>query len=289
VTLVLLGLFGFLPLQFLTSPTFGAWLAGQVSFLHFFNPDQFRQFGIGVANGALWTITVELQFYIFIPLLYATIYSGRIRKNIGGCLFALLFLTSYVAYCVMNVKLNGPGGFTGAPFAFKLLFNTLLPHLWMFMVGIVIHRNFDRLRGWLEGKFLIYITAYFAMAALLEWVIPNATIPFYVLLLPARILLGLATISAAYSAKSLSGTLLRGTDISYGVYIYHSLVINVFAENGWLKSLGAVPLICGASVLFALLSWHLIEKPALACKSISPRLLLGKIMPRKIKSQAPDV
>ncbi|MBC8127898.1 MAG: acyltransferase, partial [Gloeobacteraceae cyanobacterium ES-bin-144] len=34
VTLVLLGLFGFLPLQFLTSPTFGAWLAGQVSFLH---------------------------------------------------------------------------------------------------------------------------------------------------------------------------------------------------------------------------------------------------------------
>ncbi len=61
---------------FVRSTTFWAWLAGQVSFLQFFNPEQFRGFGIGVANGALWTITVELQFYVFIPLLYATVF-GR--------------------------------------------------------------------------------------------------------------------------------------------------------------------------------------------------------------------
>ena len=51
------------------SKTFFAWLAGQVSFFQFYNPEHFRGFGIGVANGALWTITVELQFYVFVPIL----------------------------------------------------------------------------------------------------------------------------------------------------------------------------------------------------------------------------
>ena len=284
VTLVLLGTFGFLPLSFLKSGTFIGWLLGQVSFVQFFNPDQFRAFGIGVANGALWTITVELQYYLFIPILYATIYRDPQRRKLAGFLLALLFSVSYVVYGVMNVKLTGPEGFTGAPIAFKLLFNTLIPHLWMFMVGILIHRNFDRLRGWLEGKVLIYLGAYAVVAALMQWLIPPSSLPFYVCLLPARILLGFATISAAYSAKSLSGKLLRGTDISYGIYIYHLLVINVFVETGWLNSLRDVPLVIGISVMVAMLSWHLIEKTALSFKSISPRSLLTKYFPGKSKT-----
>jgi peptidoglycan/LPS O-acetylase OafA/YrhL len=283
VTLILLGMFGFLPLSFLKSGTFIAWLVGQVSFIQFFNPDQFRAFGIGVANGALWTITVEFQYYLFIPILYATIYRNPQRRKLAAILLALLFSVSYAAYCVMNVKLTGPEGFTGAPIAFKLLFNTLIPHLWMFMVGIFIHRNFDRLRGWLEGRVLIYLGAYAVIAALMQWLIPPSSVPFYVCLLPARILLGFATIAAAYSAKSLSGILLRGTDISYGIYIYHMLVINYFVEKGWLDSLSDLPWVIGIAVIFAMLSWHLVEKTALSCKSVSPRAILTRFMPSKSK------
>ncbi|MFT4176609.1 MAG: acyltransferase [Luteolibacter sp.] len=265
VTLILLACFGFLPLSFLTSGTFTAWMLGQISFVQFFNPEQFRDFGIGVANGALWTITVELQFYLFLPLFFAIL-----RKSIGKAFVITLFVISYIAFCFMNVKLNGPGGFTGAPFAFKLLHNTLLPHFWMFMVGIGIHRYFSILRPWLEGKFPIYLAAYLALAAVMQCWIEDASVPFYALLLPARVLLGFLTISAAYTAKSLSSTLLRGTDCSYGIYIYHSLVINLFVEMNWLGSLTAVPLIFGVTLILALLSWHIIEKPALSRKSNSP-------------------
>ena len=267
VTLVLLGAFGFLPFSFIKSGTFIGWLLGQISFIQFFNPDQFRGFGIGVANGALWTITVELQYYVFIPILYATVYREMWRRSLIVLSLALLFSVSYVAYCVMNVKLNGPEGFTGAPIAFKLLFNTLIPHLWMFLVGICIHRNFDLLRGWLEGRVLLYFGAYAIIASMMQWLITPYSVPYYMLLLPARILLGLTTIAAAYSAKSLSAQLLRGTDISYGIYIYHMLVINFFVEKGWLHSLGDIPLVIGVAVICALLSWHLVEKTALSCKS----------------------
>ncbi|MEO7100805.1 MAG: acyltransferase [Luteolibacter sp.] len=285
MTLALLGAFGFLPLSFLKSGTFAGWLLGQMSFLQFFNPDQFRAFGIGVANGALWTITVELQFYIFIPVLYATIYGAWKREKLGSLLFAMLFFASYIAYCVMNVKVNGPGGFTAAPIAFKLLQNTLFPHLWMFMVGIFIHRHFDYLQGWLEGKVWFYLGSYAVLAALMQCFVPAYSFPSYILLLPARILLGFATIAGAYSAKSLSGRLLRGTDISYGIYIYHSLVVNALVQTGYLQSLGAVPLVFLVSIALALLSWHLVEKPALACKSVSPGEWLSKRLLRSSAEQ----
>ncbi|MFT3991629.1 MAG: acyltransferase [Luteolibacter sp.] len=265
VTLVLLASFGYLPLPFLTSGTFIGWLAGQVSFVQFFNPEQFRTFGIGVANGALWTITVELQFYLFLPVFYAIL-----RRSIGKAFVVLLFAVSYIAFCVMNVKLNGPGGFTGAPIAFKLLHNTLLPHLWMFMIGIGIHRYFSKLRPFLEGKCFIHLLVYLGVATTIQLWLREFSISFYAALLPARVLLGLLTISAAYTAKSLSATLLRGTDCSYGIYIYHSLAINLFVQMHWLQSLAAVPLIFLVTIILALMSWHGIEKPALSRKSHSP-------------------
>jgi len=284
VTLIVLGLFGYLTSSFLSSPTFLGWLAGQISFVQFFNPEQFRSFGVGVANGSLWTITVELQFYVFIPLLYATIYGKWSRGKLRSILLGLLFFTSYIAYCVMNVKLNGPGGFSGGPPVFKLMFNTLLPHLWMFMVGILIHRHFEKLRPLMEGKVLLYFLPYLSLAAVMQWLIPHQSIAAYALLLPARILLGLATISAAYSMRHLSGKILRGTDISYGLYIYHFIVINAFIEKSWLGSFSAIPLIFLTSVVLALLSWYLIEKPALSCKSLSLGDLLAKLLQAKAKS-----
>ena len=151
--------------EFLFSKTFAAWLAGQVSFLQFYNPEHFRGFGIGVANGALWT-----------PL-------GR------KWLVTALFLSSFASYCVMDHQVNGPAGFTGAPIAYKLLHVTLIPHLWMFLLGILIHWNFDRLRPWLEGKFLPYLLGYAVFMALLVTLIDHRSLPFYLAYLPSRILL----------------------------------------------------------------------------------------------------
>jgi peptidoglycan/LPS O-acetylase OafA/YrhL len=269
VTLAALGFYGFLGTDFVLSKTFAAWLAGQVSLFQFYNPEHFRGFGIGVANGALWTITVELQFYAFVPIYHWL--SGD-RKP-AAMISVLMFLVSFAAYCVMDHQVNGPGGFTGAPTAFKLLHVTLIPHLWMFMLGILIHRRFETLRPWLEGKFLWYLAAYALFMAALHTLADFRSVPFYLGYLPARALLALGTISAAFSARSLSTRLLHGMDLSYGTYLYHSVVINVFVELGLMNTFAAVIYIFIASIILALLSWHGIEKPALARKSFSPSAL----------------
>jgi peptidoglycan/LPS O-acetylase OafA/YrhL len=277
VTLVALGSFGFLGADFVFSKNFGAWLAGQVSFFQFYNPEHFRAFGIGVANGALWTITVELQFYLFVPIFHWLTRSGG---KAAAFLTSAIFLVSFAIHCVVDHQTNGPGGFTGAPIAFKLLFVTLAPHLWMFMLGVMIHRKFEMFRPWLEGKFLWYLAAYVLFMTALHTLVDFRSVPFYLGYLPSRALMALGTIAAAYSARSLSTRLLHGMDLSYGTYLYHSVVINVFVELGWLSSLTAVIYVFVVSIGVALLSWHGIEKPALARKSFSPGLLWARLMQR---------
>ena len=49
---------------------FVGWVAAQLSFLQIYNPEFMRGYGTGVLNGSLWTITVELQFYVIVPCLY---------------------------------------------------------------------------------------------------------------------------------------------------------------------------------------------------------------------------
>ncbi len=273
VTLAVLGSFGFLKPDFIFSKTFVAWLTGQVTFFQFWNPEHFRSFGIGVANGALWTITVELQFYAFIPVLH---FLDR-EKTAAKALIAGLFLVSFASYCVMDDKVNGPGGFTGAPMYFKLLHVTLLPHLWLFLLGILIHWNFESLKSRVEGKFLHYLLGFVAFTWLLGTCVEHRSLAFYLAYLPSRTLLALATIAAAFSCRSLSHQLLRGTDISYGIYIYHSIVINVFVHIGLMTSLRSVGLVYVGALVLALLSWHLVEKPALACKSVSPGALRKRL------------
>ncbi len=233
-----------------------------------------------MANGALWTITVELQFYVFIPLFMFV----RNLRWMGGravqALTGVLFLISFAAYCVMDDKVNGPGGFTGAPIVFKLLHVTLIPHLWMFMLGIFIHWNFKKLRPWLEGRFLWYFAAFALFMTALDLLVEPRSTLFYLAYLPSRTLLALGTIAAAYSARSLSRRLLFGTDLSYGTYLYHSVVINVFVQLGWMTSLMAVVYVFLFSIGIAMLSWHMIEKPALACKNLSPSLLWTRLRAR---------
>ncbi len=272
MTLAALAAFGFLTRDYVLSKGFAAWLAGQVSFFQFYNPEQFRDFGIGVANGALWTITVELQFYAFVPLFH---WLTRSRGAVSSALFAVLFAVSFGAYCVMDHQVNGPGGYSGAPLVYKLMFVSLLPHLWMFLLGVLIHRHFAALRGMLEGRFFIWFGAYVLVMAGLHWLVEFRSIVYYLGYLPSRALLALATIAAAYSMRQLSGKLLRGMDLSYGTYLYHSVVINIFVELGWLGSLGSVLPVFGVSIFAALLSWNLIEKPALGLKMARPGKLRG--------------
>jgi peptidoglycan/LPS O-acetylase OafA/YrhL len=85
--------------------------------------------------------------------------------------------------------------------------------------------------------------------------------------LAQALMLGVTMISVAYTLPGLSRTVLSGTDVSYGVYIYHGLVINIFVELGrtdnWLFGAGVFLL----TYILGYLSWVLVERSCIKRKA----------------------
>jgi peptidoglycan/LPS O-acetylase OafA/YrhL len=271
VTLLILFLAGHLTAAFASSPTFAGWVAGQLTVVQFFNPAEFRSFGTGVANAALWTIGVELQFYLCIPVLFFTLLNrrvSRVRKRVG---IGLLFMGSAAAFIWMQSAINSASNFHYVSTGFKLLHNTILPHLWMFLIGVVAYFKRDLVNDWLSDRFVPWFVIYLGVVvARLSLPISLSPLADGIWLVCEQSLLGLVTISAAFSARNLSHRLLRGRDISYGVYIYHYLVINVLVEVGFMTTGWSVPVVFVLSGMVAYLSWTLVERPALALKARPP-------------------
>lgn len=235
------------------------WAAAQVTIGQFFNPEFMRGYGVGVLNGSLWTITVELQFYVLVPVLYALARAGGSRSGPSNRLL-LVLLVIFVAINQLYVQL---GGHAQAMW-YKLLGVSFAPWFYMFLVGVLCQRNFAVCARWLSEKFFLVLLAYLALAWLAREVLGfsfgNSLNPLTFVALAAL------TFAAAYSYRSLSDRILRRNDISYGVYIYHMPVVNFLVAQGFYGTRAALAAALATTLILAFLSWRLVEKPALALK-----------------------
>lgn len=254
VTAVVVGLTGYLSTQHFAWTHYAAWLVGQLSFFQFYNPDFMRGFGVGVVNGALWTITVELQFYALTPILFFLLSRHR------GWLLAL-----FVSSLAINVYLRLFPEWNRL--GIKLLYVSAWPWIYMFIAGFAVAHlkgAVARVEPYLDLRWLvpayvvsmIFIGSYESNAA-------NGINPVSFFLL-AACLFKLATVRLPMP-QTLTRYVARN-DFSYGLYLYHMPVINLLIFMGWFTAHGNLMAAFAMSAACALLSWYLVERPALKHK-----------------------
>lgn len=221
-------------------------------------PQFLHDFGSGSVNGSLWTIPVELQFYLVLPVLLPLLARDG-RRWIAT--FALFLLIS-IAY--VHLARGAESRLIA-----NLMLRALPSWLYMFMLGMVLELRSDWVEKFMAGRFAHWLVGYALWVVLLGSVgvqtVGNTASPLVMIPLAGVV------ISAAYSRRDLANRLLRHHDVSYGVYLYHIPIINLLiaAAPQWMNWFGLV--ICAViTALAAVASWLWIERPALRRK---PRLL----------------
>ena len=239
-------------------PWFISQLAGII-----YTPGFLSNYGFGSYNGSLWTIPIELQFYCILPIVYWMVISFTEKESIKNSLiFAVFCISLIMGYEILvnfsksDIRLETKVD--------KLLRYTFLPHIYMFFWGVLLQRIKVYRWKFINGKGLILVVAYIVF----RYFVPDTP----VFSIAGKLFLGVVVISLAYTLPTLSHKLLRGNDISYGVYIYHCLILGVFVQLKFIHSFYYLLLIFAGACTLGFLSWIFIEKPMLhrKNKSIKP-------------------
>jgi len=232
------------------------WLLAQFTLMQYMSLPNFRDYATGVPNGPLWSIATELQFYLILPLIYASVKRASLfRKNIVILtLCALSFVFNYYQEQLMEKG-----------FPFRVLFFSMLNFFYFFGIGILIYLNFNRLHV-LFIRFGKWVIAVFILCVLrwtyLERIYVAYDAKYFNLLV--TLMLAMFVFSFAFLPKKKEPYFFQRNDFSYGLYLYHGPVINIIYTYG-LRAWGQM-IFWPLSITFALLSWYMIEQPFLKTK-----------------------
>lgn len=185
-----------------------------MSFFQFYTGGWLKGYGVGVPNGALWTITVDIQFYVIVIFLARWLKTKKI-----GAWGIVIALTIIIDLLLEKGKWLYP------EIIYKLLQCSLLPFIWIFLIGMFIYYNRSKVIP------LIIRTKWFFVAIYLVWqcIIPDSIVTIfggirYNVLTTILMILSLTGIGFSYNKRVVH-------DYSYSFYLYHMVVINFIINN----------------------------------------------------------
>lgn len=195
--------------------------------------------GVTISNGSLWTLPVEVCCYVV--LLAGWVVIGRARK--GKAFDGVMALGALLVAAIAAWRYSQTAGFNLA---------------WMFASGAVIYGLRSRIR--LKASLALIALLLLAIAS----VEPRA---FQIVLWSVG---PYVVFCAAYLPRGRVRAFNRLGDYSYGTYIYGFPVqVVVFALLPEATVWQHIGLAVSLTLLLAILSWHLVESPAL---KLAPRV-----------------
>ena len=125
----------------------------QGTLFQFWTQECLRDYGCGCPNGALWTITVMVQFYLLMWFCYKKLIKNKAVTDV--LLFCILVSVPLLLYKTQLVP----------PFLIKIINVTCIPYLWIFYGGCLIAKYFNQIINVLCKHwcliFLLLIASYY--------------------------------------------------------------------------------------------------------------------------------
>ncbi|PWH82805.1 acyltransferase [Algibacter marinivivus] len=194
-------------------------------------------------NGSLWTIRYEFSLYIALSLLYFFRKSKKVQKGLLSlCFLGLIILNNFFLTRFSGSSIFGMLGFE-------------ILDLGTFFVGgsLLATFNFEKIKN----KWILFI-AFLALLISIYFQFYNAI--KHVILPVIILLLGFATLPFFNNFGKIG-------DMSYGIYIYSFPVQQALVYYYKLDVYQLMFFSIIISITLGYLSWHLIEKKALAYKN----------------------
>lgn len=190
------------------------YLATQLTIFQFYTGDWLRSYGVGVPNGALWTITVDMQFYIIAIIMAKTLKTCKLKSWLG--LILLTMLLSLILEKTHNLY---------PVLVYKLLYVNLISFMWIFLIGMCIYYHREKLVPVMIKHKYYLIIMYFVW----QYMLPSDFISIfesirYNLVTTVIMLCMFTGIGFSYQWRSKE-------DYSYSFYLYHIVVINFVINN----------------------------------------------------------
>ncbi len=242
---------------------FVRYLPANLVFLNFLAPSLPGVFHTNTnwaVNGALWTLKIEVLFYLFVPIMYWL--AERFgTKLVLGTLFFLSCLWKY-GFVALGAIYSSPAVLSYDPSRniYTQLAVQFPAQLQYFIAGIVVLLYFDKLKSYfgviLAASIALFLVDHFFTGSLLD---SGAILDIF----------WITGIVFFFGFWRYFGNFSKYGDFSYGVYIVHWPILQTLTAlrlikiNPYLFFVLAVSLIAFA----AFLMWHLVEKRFLASSS----------------------
>jgi peptidoglycan/LPS O-acetylase OafA/YrhL len=212
-----------------------------LNFIHPNLPGLFDQNTLSAVNEALWTLKIELMFYIIVPVIVMLF--KKLNRLI--VLVAVYILSFVYSFCMLKFAETNGGDI------FIELQRQLPEQLMYFMVGAAGYYYYE------------YFSAYSKLLLGLAFVclIIKPLLPWIAI---EPLVFGILALFLALAFPYL-GNFAKYGDFSYGIYIIHFPVLQIFVSYHLFDTWPVLALISAALVvlLLATLLWNFVEKPFL--------------------------
>ena len=226
--------------EYITNAAVWKYIATNLIFLNFLAPELpgvFQNNAVHAVNGALWTLKIEVAFYIAVPICV------WLFRKVGRMpvMLAIYFLSALYAATMLWLAEKGHSG------AFVELSRQLPGQMTYFIAGAAIYYYFDYFRG----RAILMLAIGLALLLLSTYALELVLRP-----------LGVALCVMGVAFGPYFGRFGRYGDFSYGIYIVHFPILQTMISLGFLQQepLAFVLVSIVVVLLAATLMWHLVEK-----------------------------